>query len=89
MIRSQTQLSTKLHYCRGVLTNVGHRFGEWQVKWSIAIVWVDGIAEEAGWKGERDNQPIHTTAREVELLYKSKEGSHGQPNIDADPRSWC
>ena len=48
-------------------------------------MWVDGIAEEARWKGEGNNQPNHTTAREVELLYKGKEGSHGHSNIGADP----
>jgi len=73
-ISSRTQLSKKPHYSCGVATNIGHRCGEWQVKQSIAIVWVDGIAEEAGWKGEGNNQPNHTTAREVEFLFEEKEG---------------
>jgi hypothetical protein len=35
---------------------------------------VDGIAEKAGWKGELDNQPNHTTTGEVEPSVQSKAG---------------
>ena len=47
------------------------------------------IAEKPGWKGKHDNQPNHTAAVKVELLFEANEGSHGWPNIGADPRSWC